>query len=312
MEQINYIIKRILQMIPVLFIITILIFLMIRLIPGDPARLVLGEKATNDAVEAMRIKMGLNRTLYAQYMIFMKGVFSLDLGKSIVYQRSVIDLLKDRIGVTFMLTCVSTIFSLILSFPLGYFAGVNKDKFSDNLIRGATLAAISMPSFWVGLLLMLFFGVRLGLFPVGGWAETFPMQIRALILPGITQCLVTSALLIRNIRNSVVDISNLDYVDFARSKGIREKNVRNRHVLRNTLISTCTLLAMRIVALLGGSVIVETVFSLPGIGSLMVNSIFNRDYPTVQSLVLLIAIMVLVINLLVDILYSFLDPRVRL
>ena len=311
MSSINYILKRIIQMLPVLIIISIITFLMIRLIPGDPARLVLGDKATNEAVAALRIKLGLNQSFMVQYSKFAKGILTLDLGTSLTFQRPVYGLIMDRVNVTILLTLVSTLFSLIISFPLGYYAGVNKDKLMDQIVRVGAIGAVAMPSFWLGLLLMILFGVKLKWFPVGGWGETLPQQIRSLIMPALTMSLLTSALLIRNIRNSVVDIINMDYVDFAVSKGITDGAVRNRHILRNALISTVTLLLMRMAYMLGGSVIIETVFALPGIGKLMVDSIFNRDYAVVQSLVLLFAFLVLVINLLTDIIYSFLDPRVK-
>lgn len=311
MKRLNYILKRVLQIIPVLLIVSVLIFTMIHLIPGDPARLVLGEKATDSAVAAMREKLGLNRPLLTQYLIFMKGIFTFNLGDSLKYQRPIAELIKEHIGVTLLLTLVSTIFSLLISFPLGYYAGMHKDKMGDQVIRTTALAAIAMPSFWIGLLLMLFFGVKLRLLPVGGWGSTLPEQIKALILPGFTQSLMTSALLVRNIRNSVVDINILDYVDFARSKGISEKKVKNSHILRNAMISTVTLLAMRMAYMLGGSVIIETVFSLPGIGMMTVDAVFSRDYALIQALVFLFAFLVLIINLITDILYSFLDPRVE-
>lgn len=311
MNGLNYIIKRILQIIPVVFIISILIFLMLRAIPGDPARLVLGEKATIENIEAMRLKLGLDEPYIVQYGKFIKNIVSLDLGTSLTYQRPVAELLRTRVKITLMLTIISTLFSLVISFPLGYYAGKYKDSLFDQIIKSGALAAVSMPSFWIGLLLMILFGVRLRWLPVGGWGDTFPRQIRSLILPGLTMSLLTSALLIRNIRNSVVDISNMDYVDFARSKGISERAVKNRHILRNALISTVTLLLMRMAYMLGGSVIIETVFSLPGIGKLMVDSIFGRDYAVVQALVMLFAIIILSINLLTDIIYSFIDPRVK-
>jgi peptide/nickel transport system permease protein len=259
----------------------------------------------------MREKLGLNRPLLTQYLIFMKGIFTLNLGDSLKYQRPIAELIKEHIGVTLLLTLVSTIFSLLISFPLGYYAGMHKDKPGDQIIRTTALAAIAMPSFWIGLLLMLLFGVKLRLLPVGGWGSTLPEQIKALILPGFTQSLMTSALLVRNIRNSVVDINILDYVDFARSKGISEKKVKNSHILRNAMISTVTLLAMRMAYMLGGSVIIETVFSLPGIGMMTVDAVFSRDYALIQALVFLFAFLVLIINLITDILYSFLDPRVE-
>ncbi|MFA6891374.1 MAG: ABC transporter permease, partial [Sphaerochaetaceae bacterium] len=289
MNQLNYIIKRILQIIPVLFLTTVLIFLMIHLIPGDPARLMLGEKATDSAVAALREKMGLNEPLTTQYFTYLKGLLTFDLGTSITYQRPVSQMLLERIPVTLSLTLLSTLLSLLISFPLGYLAGIHKDGPGDQIVRGSALVAIAMPSFWVALLLMLLFSVHLRWLPAGGWGSTPLQHLQGLILPALTQAIATSAILIRNIRNSVVEISVMDYVDFARSKGISERTVRDNHILRNTLISTVTLLSMRIAYMLGGSVILETIYSLPGIGKLMVDSIFGRDYVVVQALVFLFA-----------------------
>lgn len=310
MNQLNYILKRFLQIIPVLLIVSILIFLMLRLIPGDPARLMLGDKAKEAAVVALREKLGLNRSLPMQYFIFMKQIVSGDLGMSLTYERPVAELLKARLPITISLTLASTFLSLLISFPLGYFAAMHKDRAGDQVVRASALIAIAMPSFWVALLLMILFCVKLHWLPVGGWGSNFWERARALILPAFTQSLMTTALLMRNIRNSVVDITVMDYVDFARSKGLSDRAVRNRHIFRNAMISTVTLLAMRMAYMLGGSVIIETVFSLPGLGKLMVDSIFGRDYTVVQSLVFLFAFMVLVINLITDVIYSLLDPRV--
>ena len=284
MNRLNYILKRVLQMIPVLFVVTILVFSIIRFIPGEPARLILGEKATEEAVAALTEKLGLNEPLLTQYFLFLKQIFTLDFGNSF----------------TLALTLMSTVLSLLISLPLGYFAGTHKDRLGDQAVRTASLVAISMPSFWVGLLLMIVFALKLKWLPAGGWSDTLLGQFRCLILPAITQSLMTSALLLRNTRNSVVDITRMDYVDFARSKGISNGEVRTRHVMRNAMISTVTLLSMRMAAMLGGSVIIETVFSVPGIGKLASDAIFGRDYAVVQ------------INLITDILYSFLDPRVSL
>lgn len=310
MGRLNYAIKRFIQMIPVLLIISVLIFLMLRMIGGDPARLMLGEKANDAAVTALREKLGLNKPLLTQYFIYLKSIVTGDLGNSLTYQRPVTDLLANRLPTTLKLTLFSTVLSLLVSFPLGYIAGRNKDGVADQAIRTTALGFISVPSFWVGLLLMMLFSVKLHWLPAGGWADDAWGQFKCLIMPAFTLSLMTTALLIRNIRNAVVDISAMDYVDFARSKGISNSAVRNRHILRNSLISTVTLLAMRVAYMLGGAVIIETVFSLPGVGKLMVDAIFGRDYVVVQSLVLLFAFMVLVINLVTDILYSFLDPRV--
>lgn len=311
MHQLNYILKRILQMIPVLIIISILVFMIIRLIPGDPAKLILGDKAPAEAIEALRGKLGLNDSLPVQYVRFIQGVFRLDLGNSLKFSRPAVELIKERIPVTLMLTLMSTAISVLMSFPMGYMAGMRKDGFFDKVVRTGTLATIAMPTFWVGLLLMILFGIQLKLLPVGGFGEGFWGHVRALLLPAFTQSLMTSALIIRNVRNSVVDIMSLDYVDFARSKGISEKAVKNRHILKNAMISTVTLLSMRMAYMLGGSVIIETVFALPGIGKLTLDAIFARDYTVVQANVLIFALVVMIINLLTDVLYSFLDPRIK-
>ena len=311
MNRLNYILKRVLQMILVLFVVTILVFSIIRFIPGEPARLILGEKATEEAVAALTEKLGLNEPLLTQYFLFLKQIFTLDFGNSFTYSVPVAELLASRFPVTLALTLMSTVLSLLISLPLGYFAGTHKDRLGDQAVRTASLVAISMPSFWVGLLLMIVFALKLKWLPAGGWSDTLLGQFRCLILPAITQSLMTSALLLRNTR-SVVDITRMDYVDFARSKGISNGEVRTRHVMRNAMISTVTLLSMRMAAMLGGSVIIETVFSVPGIGKLASDAIFGRDYAVVQFVVLLFAVLVLVINLITDILYSFLDPRVSL
>ena len=312
MEQLNYIIKRILQIIPVLLFVTILIFLMIRLIPGDPVTVMLGEKATPELVQQAKIRMGLDKPLLTQYLIYMKNLLTFNLGNSLLFVVPVIDLLKKRMVVTLMLTLMASAFVILISFPLGYLAGRKKDRLADQVIRTSALVALSMPQFWLGILLLLLFGLKLHLLPVGGWGQTWPDHIRSLILPALTEALGTSALIVRNLRNNVVDVLRSDYVDFARSKGLKESVVRSRHIVRNALISTITLLALRMGSMLGGAVIIETVFALPGVGSLMVQSIFSRDYAVVQAVVFIFALLVLVVNLITDVSYSFLDPRVKL
>ncbi len=312
MEQVNYIIKRILQIIPVLFVVTILIFLMIRLIPGDPATVMLGEKATPELVQQMKIRMGLDKPLIIQYWVYLKNLLTLNFGNSLLFVVPVIDLLKKRMVVTLVLTIMASFFVVLISFPLGYLAGRKKDKMVDQVIRTSALVALSMPQFWLGILFLLLFGLKLHLFPVGGWGVTWPDHIRSLVLPALTEALGTSALVVRNLRNNIVDVLRSDYVDFARSKGLKEKVVRSRHIVRNAMVSTITLLSLRMGAMLGGAVIIETVFALPGVGSLMVQSIFSRDYAVVQAVVLIFATLVLVVNLITDVSYSFLDPRVKL
>lgn len=311
MERLNYCIRRVLQIIPVLFVISVVIFFLMRFIGGDPAVMVLGDKATSEAIAAFHKRAGLDDPLPVQYVRYMRDILHGDLGTSLSVRRPVAELIAARFPVTVKLTVLSAILSILISLPLGYLAGKHKDKPADQGIRALALVFIAMPSFWVGLLLMMLFGVKLGWLPAGGWDSTNAWtQFKSLLLPAFTHSLSLIALLMRDLRNSVVDISRMDYVDFARSKGITEGEVKRRHIFRNALISYVTLLSIRIAYMLGGSVITESVFALPGIGKLMIDSIFGRDYSVVQSLVLLFAAMVMVINLFTDILYSFLDPRV--
>lgn len=312
MARLTYIIKRLLQMIPVLFVVIVLIFVMIRLIPGDPARLLLGETAVEADVEALREAMGLNEPYTTQFAIFFRDLLHLDFGDSIRYGVPCMELVRQRLPLTILLTIVATVFSLLISIPLGFIAGLNKDRLPDQIIRISSLAAISLPTFWVGLLLMIVFSVHWNIFPAGGWGDTWLQHIQGLILPGFAQALMTAALLMRNLRNSVVDINRMDYVDFAVSKGLSPGRIRSAYIMRNSLVSTLTLLSTRITYMLGGSVIIETVFTLPGCGQLLVDAIFARDYALVQCMVFIFALMVLVVSLVTDIIYSIIDPRITL
>jgi peptide/nickel transport system permease protein len=256
--------------------------------------------------------MGLDKSLPEQYLLFMKQVLTLDFGDSVVYARPVLELIQPKIAVTVSLVLVTTLFVLFISFPLGYLAGSRSGGLADGLIKSGALVAVSLPQFWVGTLFLLLFALRMRLFPVGTWGETVGERLHALILPGLTGALTTSALMIKNLRNNVIDVVGSDYVDFARSKGLKDGRIMGRHVLRNAMISTVTLLSLRVANMLGGSIVIETVFSLPGLGKLLVDSIFARDYAVVQTVVLLLALLVLTVNLLTDIAYSLLDPRVSL
>lgn len=312
MSTMNYLLKRILQIIPVLFIVTILIFAIIRLIPGNPAEVILGDRATDEMVAILEKSMGLDKPIYTQYFIFMGNLLKGDLGNSLHYKIPVIDLISVRLKVTILLTIFSSFISLLISFPLGYISGSKKDSSVDQVIRTSALVAISMPQFWFGLMLMIIFAVRLKLVPVGGWGETGIEQFKALILPSITQALITTALLTRNLRNGVVDVLKMDYVDFARSKGLEERVIKKRHIIKNALIPYTTLFSMRMSHMLGGSIIIENVFAIPGVGALISQSIFSRDYAVVQGTVLIFALMVIIMNIITDIGYAYLDPRVRL
>lgn len=312
MKQFSYILKRILQMIPVLLIITIIIFWGIRLIPGNPALTILGEKAPQSAIEAMEKKMGLDQPIWKQYLIYLKDLLHMDLGTSIRLKQPVIELFKQRIVVTLTYTAMCTLFTLLIGIPAGYIAGMTKKGWLSKGVTSVALIILSLPEFWFAILLLFLFGLKLGWVPVGGWGDTWVQHIHSMLLPAFTGAIGSVGLLIRNIQSGVQKILSRDYVDFARSKGLEKPVIRSRYVLKNVMVSTLTLIAMRITSMLGGSVVIETVFSLPGVGSMLVNAINGRDYVLVQGTVLLFAVMVLFITLITDIAYSFVDPRVKL
>ena len=312
MSKVNYIIKRILQMIPVVLIAAVLIFVMIRMIPGDPARIMVGERALPEVYEAYREKMGLNEPYWTQFFRFLKSIVTLDLGQSVYYNLPVTQLIASRFGITLALTITSTILTILISLPLGYLAGMRQNKLADQGIRTFALLGLSIPSFWIALVLLMIFGVNLHWFPVSGWGDTFLEKLRSLVLPSITQAIAASAVVVRNTRNNVVDVKTQDYVDFARGKGVSRLRVSVSHIIRNALIPTVTLLSMRIAYMFGGTVIIESVFSMPGMGELLVSSVQRRDYAVVQGVVIVFILIILVVNLITDIIYSIIDPRISL
>lgn len=299
-------------MIPVIIIVSILIFFIVRLIPGDPVTIRLGIKATPQMIETLHKEIGLDKPIFVQYVLFIKNILNGNLGYSIRYCAPIYDLLKQKIMVTLFLISVSLTFSVIISFPLGYFAAIKENKIQDQIIRNGALIALATPQFWTGLVLMIIFAVSMKIFPVGGWGESWPQRLRAIILPAFTQSLWTGALLTRNLRNSIIDILKMDYIDFAKSTGLSTRVIKKRYIIRNAMIPYITLGGLELSYMLGGSIIVERVFALPGIGALMVESIYGRDYSVIQGVVLLIALLVIIINLFTDLMYAYLDPRVKL
>lgn len=312
MNQLNYIVKRLLQMIPVLFIVTIVIFLGIRLIPGNPAENILGDKASPEAVAALEKRMGLDQPLWKQYLIYMDDIIHLDFGNSLRLKQPVIVLFKQKAKVTLTYTLISGLFTVLIGIPGGYIAGMTKKPYVSKGITSIALIILSLPEFWFAILLLYFFGLRLGWVPIGGWGETWGEHIHSILLPAFTGAIGSVGLLIRNVQSGVHKILAKDYIDFAYSKGTDKATIRSRYVIKNVMVSSITLIAMRVSSMLGGSVIIETVFALPGLGSMLVNAINGRDYILVQSTVLIYALIVLLITLITDICYSFIDPRVKL
>ena len=307
----QYIARRLVQLIPVVFGITLILFFMLRLIPGDPASVMLGERATDAAVARINHELGLDQPIYVQYGYFLRDLATLNLGTSIKYQVPVATLLGQRLLVSLSVVGVTLMLTIVIAFPLGVLAALKKDSLIDNAVRSLFVVLMLMPSFWVGILLIIFFSVQLGLFPVSGYGSGGFDSLHHLFLPALTIALAIAPVLVRALRSSILDALSADYVRTARAKGLRESVVITAHVLRNALIPAVTLLGLSIGSLMGGTVILEKVFALPGAGALLIDSIGARDYPVVQAATMVFATMVILVNLLTDIVYSFLDPRVR-
>jgi peptide/nickel transport system permease protein len=308
----QYILRRLVQMVPVLLGITVVVFVLIHLIPGDPAQAMLGIHARPEALTALRGQLGLDKPLWEQYVIYLGDLVRLDLGDSIKYKQSVDSLIPKRIAVSGMLVLYATVLTIVISLPLGIIAALKKDSVFDQMVRAFLMVTMVMPAFWVGILMLIFFSIKLDLFPVSGYGDNPVDHLYHLFLPALTVSLSISPILVRSLRGSILEAMSADYVRTARAKGLGEQIVVIAHVLRNALIPAVTLLGLSVGYLLGGTVIVERVFSLPGAGALLVDSIGARDYPVVQSMTLIFAALVILINLVTDVVYSFLDPRVRL
>ena len=308
----RFILRRLVQMIPVAFGITFVVFSLLQLIPGDPAVSILGIHATPESIAALRHELGLDRPLWEQYLHYMGNLATFDLGQSLKFRVSVTSLLRDRLEVSLVLIAYATVLMVILSLPLGIISALRKDGLFDQITRALLMVTLVMPAFWVGILFLTYFSIKLQLFPVSGYGDTWKEHLHHLFLPALTIALSIVPILVRALRTSILEAMSSDYVRTARAKGLRERAVVTAHVLRNALIPAVTLLGLSVGYLMGGTVIVENVFSLPGAGKLLVDAISARDYPLVQSTTLVFAILVILVNLGTDLVYTFLDPRVRL
>lgn len=307
-----YLTKRLAYSLLTLLIVSFMVFYLLHLVPGDPARIILGLRATPTSVSELRHSLGLDRSLASQYQIFMSNLFQGDLGTSIRFRTSVVGIIADRLPATLFLIVYSALMSLAIALPVGTIAAFRREKPVDHIIRVVALVAIAVPTFWIGTIFILVFSLKLGLFPSSGYGRSFVEHLSALLLPALTLTLFQAALLIRNLRSAIIDVLQLPYVDFARLKGLRPRAVLLKHVMRTSLASTITILGVNVSFLLAGAVVVENVFSVPGTGNLLVQAVFTRDYPVVQGITLTYAILVIFINLATDLVYPLLDPRVRL
>jgi len=306
----SFIIRRILQMIPTVIFILIVTFVLVRLLPGDPASAMLGDRALDADVERINRQLGLDQPLPVQFLYYVERIVTGDLGNSIGLKVSVMSLILQRLPVTLMLTLMSAVIALALSVPLAFVAALKREQLPDSIIRGTFQVGLSMPVFYVGIVLLTVFAAQLKLFPVGGYGDSFGDRLYHLFLPALTLALSFAAVLMRNLRASIIGVMNAEYVDFATAKGLRSRVILIRHILRNALISTVTLFGLQIGSLFGGAVITETVFAVPGAGRLLIDSIYGRDYPVLQGLTIALAILVSLTFLVTDIVQAWLDPRI--
>ncbi len=302
----NYLIRRILTTIPLLLGVVLVVTISFDLIPGDPAALILGEFGTPAAIAALRTDLGLDRSLPVRYVAYVGDILRGDLGQSIRDNRPVTEILSETFPFTAQLALAAIVLVLIVGIPIGVAAGARPGSWVDNVIRVGSLAGLSMPVFWTGIVFMVIFSVNLRWFPVSGTGTW-----RHLVLPAVTLALPSIAVVARMTRATVLEVLREDYVRTARAKGVGDLSLLFKHTLRNALIPVVTVLGLQLGQMLGGAVLTETVFAWPGIGRLTVFAIFNRDFVLMQGLVLVLAFVYVMVNLLVDLSYGLIDPRVR-
>ncbi len=303
----TYILQRLLGALFVIFGVVSIVFLLIHMIPGDPVEIMLGESASTTDREALRVALGLNQPLWVQFQQYLAGLLQLDMGNSIHFRRPVSDLLLERLPATGLLAAMTLLITLVLALPLGIIAAVRRDTVWDSGAMTFSMLGVSIPNFWLGPILILVFSLWLGWFPVSG-----RNGFGSVVLPALTLSTGLIAVLSRMVRSSMLEVLGEDYIRTARAKGLPSQRVILHHGLRNALLPVITLLGLQLGALLAGAVITETVFSWPGVGLLTIESIQSRDYPVVQACVLLISVTYVLVNLLTDLAYAWIDPRIRL
>ena len=310
----HFILRRVLQMLLILFLVSSAVFFMFKLVPGDVAVVRLGIEQTPEAVAALRAQLGLDRPLIVQYLAWLAGLVRGDLGTSYVDGAPVFGIVASRFFITLELVLVITVLSALISIPVAVVAAQKKGTLVDSGIRAASMVGYSLPTYWWAILLMLLFSVALGWLPAGGYVypnRDFGRHLLHLILPTLAMVLILVAAQVRFLRASILDIIQLDYVRTARAKGLSSRRVLYKHVLRNSLAAFITVVGLNFATLIGGMVIIEQIFTWPGLGWLIITSILNRDFPVVQGAVLFVAAIFVTVNLAVDILYAALDPRIR-
>jgi peptide/nickel transport system permease protein len=308
----RFVVSRIAQGVVVLFGVTLAAFALIHLAPGDPAKLILGLRATPASVAELRHELGLDKPLPDQFVDFVTHAARLDFGQSAVHRESVGSLIGGRLGASLLLIVYGSVLSVVIAVPLGVISALKRNRLADHSTRVVTMVAFAMPPFWLGLLLLLVFSVNLGWLPSSGYGEAVAGRLESLTLPAIVLALGLVPLLLRTLRSSMIEALSSEYVESARALGFRERRVVVKHALRTSLVSMVTVLGLNVAYVLGGIVVIENVFVIPGVGSLLVDAAVTRDYPVVQAIALIFAVIVVVVNITTDITYARLDPRVRL
>jgi peptide/nickel transport system permease protein len=309
-----YIAKRLLATIPVMAIVAIFVFAMLRMTPGDPASIIAGAAATTQDVDAIRARLGLDRPLLAQFFVWLGNMATGDFGESFFFKKQVAELVADRIEPTLMLSLTTMILSIAIAVPLGVVAAYRQGTWIDRIVMGFSVLGFSVPVFVIGYLLIYVFAIELNWLPVQGYqrlSEGVGGCLLRLILPSITLSVIYIALIARITRTSVLEVLGEDYIRTARAKGLTNYTVLMRHALRNAAVPIVTVIGIGIALLIGGVVVTESVFSIPGLGRLTVDAVLARDYPTVQAVILLFSFVYVLVNLLVDLAYTGLDPRIR-
>src|SRR6267154_65179 len=295
--------RRLLQLVPVAFGVTFIVFFMVHLIPGDPAASILGIHATPRAVAILHREWGLNRPLPSQYWLFLDRLLHGNLGQSLYYGQSTTSLVLGHLPPTLWLIVYAGVLSVLISVPLAMIGASRPDALRDHVVRAVPLVGLGMPSFWLAFLLILIFAIKVQAFPVSGYGSGFFGHLRSMFLPSLTAALALSPVVIRSLRASMLTVLGAEFIPPARSKGVAGHRLFLRHVLRNAVIPAVTVLGINIGFLIGTTVIIEEVFSIPGVGQLMINSIFQRDFPVVQGVTLVFAVLVVLINMLADVSY---------
>lgn len=308
----RYLLLRLADAVPTVFLVLLLVFIAMRILPGDPAIAALGDMATTEQLQMFRERMGLNDPLWLQFINFIKGVFTLDLGNSMMSNQSVVGLILYNLPFTIELTIVAMLMGLTVGVPLGVLAATNRNKLPDSGVRIFSLVGYAIPDFYLGALLLITFALNLGWFPINGGGTDFADRMYHVFLPALTLAFVKAAFIGRLTRTSLLEVLSKDYIRTARAKGAKESRVIYRHGLRNALLPLTTGLGLSTLATLSGSVAIEMVFNRPGIGKLLISAIAERDYAVIQGGVVVFAMFVVVINLLMDLLYIIVDPRIRM